>query len=195
MRTYVAVYALVFALISGCAQMPPTPIQPLGTLAQTKEIVVLDIDGTLTPHNLSVFEARPDSDKVVAAYVRKGYKIIYVTTRVPGFQSQLAAWLERHNLPSQPVHIAQTHEERKNPAAFKANILRAYVKAGWQLAYGYGDSATDFLAYLSVGIPQARIFALKRKGSEECEGGGVAKCLDNWTEHIDFVENEVPNSR
>jgi phosphatidate phosphatase PAH1 len=156
-------------------------------------VVVLDIDGTLTPHNLSVFEARPDAEKVVAVYVRKGYKIVYVTTRRPGFQSGLTQWLKKHNFPSEPVHIAQTADERKRPAAFKAAILRSYTENGWKLAYAYGDSSTDFLAYMSAGIPKERIFALKRQGSEDCEGGGFAPCLEDWTSHIDYVEREVPS--
>lgn len=191
MRTFITLSATASAFATGCAQLPEVPI--LAPSSQVRQVVVLDIDGTLTPHNLSVFEARPDAEKVVAAYLRKGYKIVYVTTRVPGFQSGLAQWLEKHNFPSQPVHIAQTAEERKMPATFKANLLRSYAEKGWQLAYAYGDSSTDFLAYMSAGIPQGRIFALKRRGSEVCERGGFALCLDDWTAHIGYVEREVPS--
>lgn len=191
MRSFIVLSATASAFATGCAQLPAVPIP--APSSQVRQVVVLDIDGTLTPHDLSVFEARPDAEKVVAAYLRKGYKIVYVTTRVPGFQSGLAQWLEKHNFPSQPVHIAQTAEERKMPAAFKASILRSYTEKGWQLAYAYGDSSTDFLAYMSAGIPQGRIFALKRRGSEVCEGGGFATCLDDWTAHIGYVEREVPS--
>lgn len=190
MRNFIALSAVVSVFAAGCAQKPPVPIPgpPVG------QVVVLDIDGTLTPHNLSVFEARPGAAEVVAAYVRKGYKIVYVTTRVPAFQSGLENWLKKHNFPSEPVHIAQTTEERKNPAAFKAKILRGYAKAEWQLAYAYGDSSTDFLAYMSVGIPQERIFALKRRGADVCEGVGFATCLDEWTAHLNYVVTKVPNA-
>jgi len=191
MRSFIVLSATASVFTTGCAQLPAVPIP--APSSQVRQVVVLDIDGTLTPHDLSVFEARPDAEKVVAAYLRKGYKIVYVTTRVPGFQSGLAQWLEKHNFPSQPVHIAQTAEERKMPAAFKASILRSYTEKGWQLAYAYGDSSTDFLAYMSAGIPQGRIFALKRRGSEVCEGGGFASCLDDWTAHIGYVEREVPS--
>ncbi|MDP1864348.1 MAG: HAD family acid phosphatase [Thiobacillus sp.] len=189
MRTFTAFPIIVSVFAAGCVQLPPVPIPdpPVG------QVVVLDIDGTLTPHNLSVFEARPDADKVVAAYVRKGYKIVYVTTRVPAFQSGLEKWLKKYNFPSGPVHIAQNDQERKMPATFKAEILRTYTKANWHLSYAYGDSSTDFLAYMSAGIPQGRIFALKRQGSEDCEGGGFALCLDEWTAHIGYVEKEVPS--
>lgn len=193
MRTFIALSATASVFATGCAQLPPVPIPGPGP--QFRQVVVLDIDGTLTPHNLSAFEARPDAEKVVAGYVRKGYKVVYVTTRSPGFQSGLAQWLKKHNFPSDPVHIAQTAEERKRPAAFKATILRGYTEKGWQLAYAYGDSSTDFLAYMSAGIPKERIFALKRQGSEDCEGGGFAPCLEDWTAHIGYVEREVPSLR
>ena len=191
MRSLIALSATASVFATGCAQLPAVSV--LAPSSQSSQVVVLDIDGTITPHNLSVFEARPDAEKVVAAYLSKGYKVVYVTTRVPGFQSGLAQWLEKNNLPSQPVHIAQTADERKMPAAFKASILRSYTEKGWQLAYAYGDSATDLLAYLSAGIPQGRIFALKRRGSEVCEGGGIAPCLDDWTAHIGYVQSEVPS--
>lgn len=193
MRTFIALSVTASVFATGCAQLPPVPIPDPSP--QVQQVVVLDIDGTLTPHNLSVFEARPDAEEVVKAYVDKGYKIVYVTTRIPGLQSGLAQWLKEHNFPSDPVHIAQTTEERKRPAAFKATILRGYTDKGWQLAYAYGDSSTDFLAYMSAGIPKERIFALKRQGSEDCEGGGFATCLEDWTAHIDYVKREVPNLR
>ena len=188
MRIFTALSIIASVFAAACAQVRPSPIPgpPVG------QVVVLDVDGTLTPHNLSVFEARPDADKVVDAYVRKGYKIVYVTTRVPGFQSGLEEWLKKHNFPSGPIHIAQDDNERKMPAAFKASVLRKYTQQGWRLAYAYGDSSTDFLAYMSAGIPQERIFALKRRGDDVCEGGGFATCLDDWTAHIDYVEREVP---
>ena len=191
MRTFIALVATASVFITGCVQLPPVPIPDAPP--KFRQVVVLDIDGTLTPHNLSVFEARPDAEKVIAAYVRKGYKIVYVTTRHPVFQSGLAQWLKKHNFPYEPVHIAQTADERKRPAAFKSAILRSYTENGWQLAYAYGDSSTDFLAYMSAGIPKERIFALKRQGSEDCEGDGFALCLEDWTAHIDYVEREVPS--
>ena len=191
MRSFIVLAATASVFVTGCAQLPAVPV--LAPSSQVRQVVVLDIDGTITPHNLSVFEARKDAAKVVAAYLNKGYTIVYLTTRVPGFQSGLAKWLEKNNLPSQPIHVAQTSEERKMPAAYKASILRSYTEKGWQLAYAYGDSSTDFLAYLTAGIPQGKIFALKRRGNEVCEGGGIARCLDDWTAHIGYVEREVPS--
>lgn len=189
MRKLLSISICASALTTGCVQLPPVPILPPNTSLSSKQIVVLDIDGTLTPHNLWVFEARPDSDKVIAAFVRKGYKIVYVTTRVPGLQAGLASWLRRQHLPIEPIHIAQTRDERNRAAAFKENILQEYLRQGWTLAYAYGDSATDFSAYSSAGIPQSHIYGLKRRGSDACEG--FTTCLDGWTEHIRFVENQV----
>ena len=193
MRKLIALAAMAGILATGFVRAAPGPVPD--TAPQVRQVVVLDIDGTLTPNNLSVFEARPDADTVLAAYAAKGYRIVYVTTRIPGFQSRLAHWLETHHFPAGPVHIAQSAEERKMPAAFKARILREYTRKGWRLAYAYGDSCTDFLAYAAAGIPQERIFALKRRGAGDCEGGGFAACLDGWKAHLDYVKREVPDVR
>lgn len=157
--------------------------------------MVLDIDGTLTPHDLAVFQARPDADKVIDAYVEKGYKVIYVTTRIPAFQGNLPVWLYKHGLPSGPIHVAGSDADRADPAGFKARVLRSYTDMGWKLAYGYGDSATDVLAYLAAGIPAQRIFALKRQGSDACEAVGIVRCLDGWSGHLEEVKAELARSR
>ena len=53
--------------------------------------MVFDIDGTLTPQNLSVFEPRPGAAQAASALSAKGYKVVYLTTRVPLFQSTMTS--------------------------------------------------------------------------------------------------------
>lgn len=148
-----------------------------------RQLAVFDIDGTLTPHDLFVHEARKGAAQTVSAYAAAGYQVIYLTTRIPLFQSGLPAWLSRHGFPDAPLHIARTPEQRRDPAAFKAGVLKAYAQAGWQLAWAYGDSSTDFAAYADAGIPKARVFALRRRFSSTCAEGVYRACLDGWLEH------------
>lgn len=148
-----------------------------------RQLVVFDIDGTLTPHNLFVREARPGAAEVVATYVAQGYHVIYLTTRIPSFQSGLSAWLARHGFPAAPLHVAQSREERRDPVAFKAKVLEEYAQSGWQLAWAYGDSPTDFAAYARAGIPKERVFALRRRFAPACADGVYQACLDGWLEH------------
>jgi len=188
-----ALLAVAALLVSACTSLPPAEVPaPAGPLRQ---MVVLDIDGTLTPRDLDVFEVRPGAAAVVQAYAAKGYALVYVTTRIPGLQTALPKWLATHGFPPGPLHVAQSADERADAAGFKAAVLSRYREAGWQLAYAYGDSGSDFEAYARVGIPAARVFALKRRFADSCVGERYAQCLDGWVDHLPYVEREVLPAR
>jgi phosphatidate phosphatase PAH1 len=153
--------------------------------------VVSDIDGTLTPNVLAINDVRPDAAQAISALSNKGYKIIYVTARVPLFQSGLPKWLQENGFPEGALHVAQSIEERSHPEIFKARILKDYVQHGWRLEYAYGDSSTDFTAYAEAGIPKERVFALRRRGSENCQKGVYQECLNGWTEYLPYIEKEI----
>ncbi len=179
--------------MSGCVTIPPAEV-PRASATQ-HEAVVLDIDGTLTPENLDVFEVRPGAADALEALVKKGYKIIYVSTRIPLFQSSLPTWLRQNGFPAGSLHVAQTPGERANPSDFKARILALYRQAGWNLDYAYGDSSTDFTAYAKAGVPRAHVFALKRRGAKDCQEGAYKECLEGWTVHLRYIESEIPTAR
>lgn len=184
--------ATAILVLSGCVPAPPAEVPPLS--ATHVQVVVLDIDGTLTPRNVDFFEPRASASDAINAFHKKGYKVVYLTTRVQAFQSMLPDWLRRNGFPEGTLHVAQTANERANPADYKARVLRQYVQAGWRLAYAYGDSTTDFVAYSRVGIPQDRVFALKRKHADNCQDGVYKLCLESWAQHLPFIENEVPDA-
>lgn len=191
--TWALAMAAAALLAMGCAPIAPADVPAIAP--PHRQVVVLDIDGTLTPHNLLVFEVRPAAPQVLQAYAGKGYRIVYVTTRRPLFQSFLRGWLDRHGFPPGALHVAQTAAERADAAGFKAAVLARYRAAGWTLAYAYGDSATDFEAYARSGMAPAQIFALRRRGAETCVGAHFGSCLDGWDAHLQFVEREVPSAR
>ena len=180
-------------LLAACAQLPPVEVPHAPS--PRAEAVVFDIDGTLTPSVLAVSEVRPGAAQVITDYSEKGYTIIYLSTRIPAFQSGLPAWLEQNRFPEGTLHVAQTREERANAAGYKSGILERYVKQGWHLAYAYGDSSTDFEAYAKAGIPKAHVFALKRRGEDQCMDGVYHQCLDGWEQNLPFVEHQVPVAR
>lgn len=181
--------AIAALSIWGCAQIPPAEVSP-----PSRQAVVLDIDGTLTPRDIDVFEPRPGAADALNALSKKGYKIVYLTTRIPLFQSSLPDWLRQNSFPSGSLHVAQNAEERDNADKFKAQILAAYVEAGWSLAYAYGDSSTDFTAYAEAKIPKEHVFALKRRGSTACQAGIYQACLEGWAEHLRYIEREIPRA-
>ena len=101
--------------VSACATLPEAPIPtPTGTRSA---LVVLDIDGTLTPHNLRVHEARPGAAETVRAFESRGYEIAYITARVPAFQASLPGWLAEHGFPAGNLHVAQSREDRRRSSS------------------------------------------------------------------------------
>lgn len=185
--------AIATLVLSGCELIPPVDVPPMS--AEQKQAVVFDIDGTLTPRDIYVFEARPGAANAVSAIAKKGYRVVYITTRIPLYQSVLPDWLRDNGFPVGSLHVAQTSEERSDPAGFKAGILDRYKTAGWHLAYAYGDSTTDFEAYAKAGIPRGRVFALKRRFSRACADGAYESCLDGWLEHLPYIDREITRAQ
>lgn len=178
--------AAMLLVLGGCQQIPLAPIEPPS--AQRQQLVVFDIDGTLTPRNLDLFEARPGAAQAARALAGKGYAIVYLTTRTPLFQGMLPGWLREHGFAPGTLHVAQTADERADPARFKAGLLAAYVRQGWRLARAYGDSPTDFEAYAQAGVPKERVYALKRRGDDQCQPGAWQACLDGWEPHLAAID-------
>lgn len=185
MKRSIAVFSLVL-LLSGCA-LPPDPV-PKAPRHQAPA-VVFDIDGTLTPDVLSVFQVRPHAVESAHIYADKGYEIIYLSARVKVLQSRIPGWLEKHEFPEGAVHVTETAEDKKDHAAFKARILKEYVSNGWKLAYAYGDSTTDFEAYAAAGIPQERVFALQRRSDEQPQPGTYHAHMVTWDEHLEYIRS------
>lgn len=181
---------LIIALsVWGCVSIPQVEV-PSPSRSQV-QAVVLDIDGTLTPQNMAVYEPRPGAAEAIQALSGKGYKIIYLSTRIPLFQAGLPSWLRQNGFPEGSLHVAQSGEERDQADTFKARVLTAYLQSGWRLSYAYGDSSTDFTAYAEAGIPRERVFGLKRRDSKDCQPGIYLRCLDGWTEHLPYIERDI----
>lgn len=179
---------LLIMLCSACAALPRAAI-PNAPKNQT-QAVVFDIDGTLTPHPLSIFEARPDAANAVRIFAKKGYKIIYLSARFKWFQAMIPGWLEKNGFPIDSLYLPQEEDNDSDyPDVFKRRILEDFSKHGWRVEYAYGDSHTDFVAYKLAKIPH--FFGLIREGETECKPEGWQECLKGgWTEHLKFLMNE-----
>lgn len=187
MRTPLAV---VLIALAGCTQLPPQDVP--GPRQPGQPLVVVDIDGTLTPAVLAVSEARPAAAEVLRALVDKGYGLAYLTAREPLAQGGLPDWLRREGFPAGPLHVAQTGAERADPASFKARWLAVYADRGWRMAWAWGDSTSDFEAYARAGFAREQVFALRRRGDDGCQSGVYARCLSGWEEVRAFVAGLAP---
>jgi len=172
------------AIGAGCAATadeikPAPPGQP--------EAVVFDIDGTLTPKVLSIYTAREGAAAAVQAFADAGIKIIYLSARIPMLQGGIRDWLSENGFPAGSLQLTEDREDRKDHAAFKERVLKAYKAEGWRFVAAYGDSSTDFEAYADAGINPQHVFALKREGEDSCQPGPWAGCYASWKEQMDII--------
>ena len=173
----VAVVALAIGL-GGCAHLSAVVVPQAA--AGAPGIVVLDVDGTLTPTVARMFSVRPDAAAVVRTYAEHGHRIVYLTARAPALQGTLRTFLSRNGFPSGDVVAPSDWAEHAAPAAFKAGVLADYQAHGWRTDAAYGDSTSDFEAYARAGIPRERVFALRRVGATHCQPGVWSVCLVGW---------------
>jgi len=155
------------------------------------QVVVFDIDGTLTPSQPAIFSVREGAAKSAKLYSDNGYKILYLSARIKLFQSRIPSWLKSNGFPEGNIQVPKSSEESNDHAYFKTKILSEFKSKGWELFAAYGDSSTDFIAYKNVGIPKERVFAVKREGGESCQTGTWSKCFESWNEHLEQIEKLI----
>jgi len=177
---------LVLLLLATSCSLQPTDVQVASV--EFNKAVVFDIDGTLTPNNISIFTARNDAARVVSLYADKGYKIIYLSARNRFFQFNIPDFLKENTFPNGSIHVPQSASDRDDFSAFKQKILLRYRDKGWNLVAAYGDSTTDFEAYAAVGIGVDNIYAIKPIDEKTCRPGPWGKCLGAWSEQVDSIK-------
>lgn len=173
---------VVLALATSACTLQPVSV-PEPTPA-TRQAVVFDIDGTLTPTPRAIRTARADAAAVARRFADRGVQVVYLSARLRLLQSGIPDWLRRHGFPDGPVHVPQDRADSADHAAFKSRILQQYRERGWRFVAAYGDSSTDFQAYAAAGIAPDRVYALRRAGNATCQPGTWRECLPSWTPHL-----------
>lgn len=160
--------------------------------AANNDVVVFDIDGTLTNDDLTT-TPQPGAVNAVKAYVAKKYAVVYVTGRPAITELATRAWLSLNGFPSRPLYMAPIpYLTDSSLIKYKTDVLKKLELGTPEVRHAYGDSSTDFVAYANVGVPKAKVWALKRVSSSTCESGIWNACLPNYTGHISYI-NSLPN--
>ncbi len=163
--------------------------------AAGNDVVVFDIDGTLTSDTASL-TPHPDAANAVKAYKAKGYAVVYVTARWKPLQEAMTkAWLSLNGFPSLPLYMSSSLLLSDSATVkYKTDTLKKLEVGTPEVAYAYGDSSTDFKAYANVAVPQAHVFGLKRASSSSCEAGAWSACLANYTGHLSYINSLPPGT-
>lgn len=189
------VYALHFAVVGdGTRTRASAWVLP----AQT-EIVVFDIDGTLTTDDAEVthdaiderFEAYRDGsyraqahahgDELAKLWASKGFVPVYITGRPYWLCEHSRAWLRDGDFPVGLVHTTDRHRDVlpkiEGVGQFKADFLARLRGSGYRIAAAYGNAATDVWAYAQAEIPVEHTFIIGPHAGE----GGTVPIRDDWS--------------
>lgn len=172
---------LVLAACSSCS-----------SASDRRPAVVFDIDGTLTTEPFDPITPRDGAQEAVRRYVDKGYEVAYVTSRPELFESVTLAWLRLNEFPVLRLEMAPglVVDDEETAGVKLATLEQLERELGIDFVYGYGDSASDFVAYEAVGIGTEGVFALRREDRADCEPGAYAACLSDFTDHLEIIDRQ-----
>jgi phosphatidate phosphatase PAH1 len=179
---------LLAAAVALVAAIAVLGVSASAASAAGNDVVVFDIDGTLTKDPLSS-TPHPGAVDAVKAYKAKGYAVVYLTARwKPVQELYTRAWLALNGFPNQPLYMSSSLLLSDSATVrYKTTTLSKIESGPPEVVYAYGDSSTDFQAYANAGVVASNVYALKRSGSASCEPGGWNSCLVDYTGHLPFI--------
>jgi phosphatidate phosphatase PAH1 len=195
-RMSVLLVVVAFALFAGTPAASAARSTPTLVAATGQDVVVFDIDGTLTTDEGSS-SVQPSAAAAVNAYVQKGYDVVYVTARWRLLQeSSTRSWLASNGFPARTLVMSPTILfSDSSKVRFKTSAMTQLEQGTPEIVGAYGDSSSDFTAYANVAVPRDRVFALKRRSAFTCQSGTYAACLTSgYTTHLPFI-NALPPGR
>ncbi len=157
------------------------------TAQDARRAVVFDIDGTLTPNVVVFWHPRDGAAQAAMAYAQVGVDVVYLSARVSFLQEGVPAWLALNGFPQGDVRLMGPRWDRAEITGFKTGVLRNLQDEGIEIIAAYGDSSSDFAAYAAAGVPQERVFALRRIGRSACQTGVWQVCYDDWSAHLPVI--------
>lgn len=176
---------IAVTLVTACATLG---VSVATASAAGNDVVVFDIDGTLTKDTLSN-TPHPGAVDAVKAYKAKGYAVVYLTARwKPVQELYTRAWLAINGFPNQPLYMSSSLLISGSATVKYKTAALAKIETGTpEVKYAYGDSTTDFQSYGNAGVAQSNVYALKRASSSSCESGAWNACLVGYTGHLPFI--------
>lgn len=178
----------------------------LHVLPPATELVVFDIDGTLTTDDAEVsrdvldehFAHIQDGEYRAAAYAHgaelaqlwrtRGFIVVYLTGRPYWLADHSRAWLRAEGFPEGIVRTTLLHREVvpkvDGVGRFKADVLRDLVDRQYVITAAHGNATTDVWAYAQAGIPTEHTYII---GPHAGEGSTVAVTGD-WSKVLEVAK-------
>ncbi len=168
----------------------------IAVLAEDAELVVFDIDGTLTTDDGEVFEEvllggtaemMEGANAVVQYYADRGIQPIYITGRPYQLQGPTRRWLATQEIPRGPLHTTDSvlstipGEPTEN---YKRAFLQSLVDAGFTFTAAYGNADTDICAYARVGIREEVTYIIGENAGMACDGFDPTQPITSYPNHL-----------
>jgi phosphatidate phosphatase PAH1 len=174
----------------------------LFVIERETDIVVFDIDGTLTTGDKEITkevlagladttyipEEYAKGSDVVNEYARKGYLVVYLTGRPDLLKTQTVHWLVKKGFPAGVVRLTDTlHQIRPKQdgvGKYKRDVLLRLTGQQVNIAAAYGNAETDIWAFAEAGIPKSRTYIIgKYAGKDE------TLPLTSYTSHLPVIKS------
>lgn len=141
------------------------------TLNPNKEkAIIVDLDGTLCdvehrvhhvhakPKNWHAFNSAMDEDKsyfwcleLIAAMKARGYKILFVTGRDENFRSNTEAWLKKHQVEYDALHMRKAQDFRED-SDIKEEIYKKMIEPNTQVLFVVDDRKSVVERWRTLGL-------------------------------------------
>jgi hypothetical protein len=188
------VYAMLDA--DGSCAVHYDYLYPAGT-----QVVVVDIDGTLTTDNGQIITQLSNetyvpkmptaANTLTTEWVKKGYPVIYLTARPHAYRAESRSWLTSQGF-ARGALITENGGEAAD--AYKAIWLKRMTQTfGWQIAAAYGNEQTDLNAYGAVNVPVDKLFVIGPLGDNATTPPSTPIANLDYTAHITSYVDAQPD--
>lgn len=174
-------------------------------LPRGAEVVVFDIDGTLTTGDDQVVQqlltgAEPQmyrgANHVARAWASSGRQPVYVTGRPYSLQDVSRRWLDDHGFPPGPIRttdsLSDARTDRAHVGRFKRDyLLDVLARTGVVVAAAYGNALTDVCAYSEAGIAPTRTFIVGPYGGSACDRGAATQAVRTYPAHLMYARQHL----
>lgn len=169
---------LVVPADNSYAQMNITVLPP------KSQVVVTDIDGTLTVSELAaateIIGQQPNSHESAAALMqafhKRGYHVFYLTARPEWLMQKTREWLADQGFPPGTIHTSNSKAGATGDAAVQFKSLELSIlksNTGLIPAFAFGNKDSDVKAFGSQGINPKQSFYFALEG--DASGGVIHK--------------------
>lgn len=184
----------------------------LRVLPRGTELMVFDIDGTLTEGNRElangiandlfgplmsgdyVPETRSNAVDMTRLYRGEfGYQVVYVTARPYWLGDRTRSWLDNQGMGRGTLRLSPGLTDSlptdDSVGDYKGNYLKRLDEGlGFEIRRAYGNSSTDIYAYKKAGLDGDRIYILG-------ENGGQERTVDLGEDYDDHLQQTRSNYR